>query len=197
MLQFIAGMSLPGLISVIAASAYALVTTQHGVSVQQRSDVPTIDLVADGSFDAPPDKVLAVMLDYEHARDWQKNVAECRVLKRSSNSLDVYQLLKMPVIDDRDYTLHVTWGEDDKGAWMKFTLSEAGPPSPKGVVRVPVHEGKWRLDKTAEGGTKAHYEVKMDLGGSLPASMTKKRAATNIPNFFEGLRAQLRKRNAP
>lgn len=189
-------MNLVGLLHVIAASAYALVTTAHGVSVQQRKDAAAIDLIADGTFDAPPEKVLAVMLDYEHARDWQKNVAECRVLERKSDSLDVYQLLKMPVIDDRDYTLHVTWGTDAKGAWMKFTLSDGGPPSPKGVVRVPVHEGKWRLDRTDDGnGTKAHYEVKMDLGGSLPVGMTKKRAATNIPTFFEGLRAQLRKRN--
>ena len=168
-------------------AALALVTDSHGVKVQMRTDVKDIQVVADGEFAASPAKIIAAMTNYEHARDWQKQLSESKVLKRDEHSLDVYQKIKMPVISDRDYVLHVTWGEDDKGGWMKFKAIDA-PPT-KGVTRMPVHEGSWRLDKGANG-TQAHYEVHMDLGGSLPASMARKNVAKSIPDFFEGLRNQ-------
>ena len=170
------------------AAAMALVTDSHGVKVQMRTDVDDIQVVANGSFAASPDEILAVMTDYEHARDWQRQLAESRVLKRDAHAVDVYQRIKMPIVDDRDYVLHVTWGDDDKGAWMKFTAID-GPPPHRGVTRMKVHEGSWRLDRGARE-TKAHYEVHMDLGGSLPASMARKNVAKSVPELFEGLRSR-------
>jgi hypothetical protein len=177
----------------MAASAFAFVTDANGVNVSMRTDTKDIEVVADGRFDAPPEKVLAVMLAYDKAKSWQKELGESRVLDREANALDVYQRLKLPIISDRDYILHVTWGNDDKGVWMHFATTPTGPPSPKGVVRMPVHEGTWRLDRGADGhSTNAHYEVRMDLGGSLPAGMARKNVAKSIPNFFEGLRGALK-----
>ncbi|MEO6951714.1 MAG: START domain-containing protein [Polyangia bacterium] len=172
-------------------AAMALVTDAHGVKVQMRTDVKDIQVVADGSFSASPDKVIAAMTDYEHARDWQKQLSESKVLRRDAHSVDVYQRIKMPIIADRDYVLHVTWGDDDKGAWMKFKAVDGVPGTPecKKCVRMPIHEGSWRLDKGANG-TQAHYEVHMDLGGSLPESMARKNVAKSIPDFFEGLRSR-------
>ena len=177
----------------LASCAFAFVTDAHGVRVSQRTDTRLIDFVADGKFDAPPERVLAVMLDYEHSTEWQKNLGESRVLDRSLNALDVYQRLKLPVIADRDYTLHVTWGEDDQGIWVRFALAnERGPALQKGVVRVPLHEGSWRLARSIDGrDTVAHYEVRMDLGGSVPSGMARHRAAANVPDFFEALRHRL------
>jgi hypothetical protein len=185
-------MSLLAVLLPLAAAAYVAVADSHGVTVSMRTDTKDIELVADGRFEAPPEKVLAVMTDYEHARSWQKQLSESRVVARDAHSLDVYQKLKMPIISDRDYTLHVAWGTDDQGMWMRFKRSDAGPPPVKGVERMPVHEGSWRLDRTPDGkGTIAHYEVRMDLGGSLPASMARKNVAKSIPELFEGLRGQL------
>jgi hypothetical protein len=178
--------SCPLLLPFMAAMAF--VTESHGVTVQMRTDVKDIQVVADGSFAASPDKIVAAMTDYEHARDWQKQLRESKVLKRDAHSVDVYQRIKMPIVDDRDYVLHVTWGDDDKGAWIKFTAID-GPPLPKGVTRMKVHEGSWRLDKGASE-TRAHYEVHMDLGGSLPASMARKNVAKSVPELFEGLRSR-------
>jgi hypothetical protein len=179
-------------LAVPMAAALSLVTDAHGVRVQMRTDVKDIEVVADGDFDAAPEDVIKAMTAYEKAPSWQKQLSESKVLDREANALDVYQRLKMPIISDRDYTLHVTWGKDDKGMWMKFATTEKGPSSPKGVERMPVHEGVWHLERTADNKTKAHYEVKMDLGGSVSAGMARKSVAKSIPDFFQGLRGQLK-----
>jgi hypothetical protein len=182
------------MVGLAAAGAFALVTDAHGVRVSMRSDVKDIEIVADGDFDASPERVLAVMLDYEAAPRWQKQLGESKVLDRGAHSLDVYQRLKLPIISDRDYTLRVTWGSDEKGVWIHFSTTDRGPPAPKGVVRMPVHEGTWRLDRVGDGqSTRAHYQLRLDLGGELPMSMARKNVAKSIPSFFEGLRSELKR----
>ncbi len=119
-------------------------------------------------------------------------MSESTVLRRDAHDLDVYQRLKLPIVADRDYTLHVSWREDPRGISVRFALAnDRGPPEKSGVVRVPVHEGSWRLERTPDGHTRAHYEVRMDMGGSLPAGMARHRAAMNVPDFFEALRHRL------
>ena len=180
------------LIPLVAASSLAFVTDAEGVRVSMRTGTKDIEIVADGNFDATPERVLAAMLDYKNAPSWQKQLRQSEVIRRDAHSLDVYQRLKLPIISDRDYTLHVTWGADDRGLWMRFARSTEGPAPKDGVVRMPVHEGEWRLDRGPDARTThAHYEVHMDLGGSLPAGMARKSVAKNIPDFFVGLRSQL------
>ncbi len=177
----------------VMLAALVFVTDAHGVQVSLRNDTACIELVADGGFAASPERVLAVILDYERSPLWQKQLGESRVLSRGARALDVYQRLKLPIISDRDYTLHVTWGEDERGVWLRFSAAnERGPAPRSGVVRVPVHQGVWRLERVSDGrATRAHYEVKVDLGGSVPAGMARGRIAKDIPEYFEGLRRQL------
>jgi hypothetical protein len=187
-------MSIAALIVPLAlAGSLAFITDEDGVRVSMRTGTKDIEIVADGSFDATPERVLAAMIDYERAPSWQKQLRETKILRRDAHSLDVYERLKLPIISDRDYTLHVTWGGDDRGSWMRFARSNDGPAPIAGVVRMPVHEGTWRLDRGPDGRTtRAHYEVHMDLGGSLPAGMARKSVAKSIPDFFVRLRGQLK-----
>lgn len=184
-------MGLIALVSIATAAAFVFVTDSHGVKVHMAKDTHDIEVKAEGDFDAPPEKVIEAMTNYERAPSWQKSVEISKVLDKDAHSLDVYQKLKMPIISDRDYTLHVTWGGAPDKMWMKFATTDKGPPPPHGVVRMPEHEGIWHLEKTATG-THARYEVKMDLGGSIPMGMARKNVAKSIPDFFEGLRNQLK-----
>src|SRR5579862_8411803 len=98
-------------------------------------------------------------------RRWQKHLKVNRILARGDGFLDVYQRLDLPVIDDRDFTLHVTWGDDAGVGWMRFaTANERGPAPHAGVVRVSQHEGSWRLEPL-EGGAATHavYRFYLDL----------------------------------
>jgi hypothetical protein len=114
------------------------------------------------------------------------------VLKRDASSLDVYQRLNLPILDDRDYTIHVCWGDDGDLRWLQFsTANERGPGPVKKVVRVVLNEGSWRFyGVDGDRATYAVYKFTLDLGSSLPAWLGRGRAAKDITKLFENVRNQ-------
>jgi hypothetical protein len=163
------------------------------VKVYRREKRPGIELAAEGKLDAPPERVRRVLIDYPSHHSWQQRLKETRVLTHGDASLDVYERLDLPVLDDRDFTLHVTWGKDAEILWMRFAAADAQGPGPvDGVVRVTDQEGSWRLEP-ADGGlaTLAVYRFYMDLAGSVPSWMGKGRATSEVPELFAGITKQL------
>jgi hypothetical protein len=179
----------------LSSAGYVRVAEDKGVTVYRREGARAIELAAEGNIAAPPQKVRDVLIDYAHHPAWVNHLAESRVLERQADSLVVYQRLDLPLIDDRDFTLHVTWGSDARGVlWTRFsTANDLGPEPRHGVVRVALHEGGWQLEPI-EGGraTHARYFLRLDLAGSLPAWMSRSRAGKDIPGLFESIRKQLK-----
>jgi hypothetical protein len=174
-----------------AEDGFVLVGQERGVAVYRHDRRDGFELAADGVLAAPPDQVMRVLTDYANHPRWGKGITESRILASAPGALDVYQRLDLPLLDDRDYTLHVTWGADGDARWIRFaTANDRGPPPVRGVVRVAVHEGSWRLEPVA-GGTRAWYRFHLDLAGSLPAWMGRGRAGKTLFDFFERLRDQL------
>ncbi len=166
---------------------------RQGIKVFRRDAGRGIELGAEGNFPAPPERVLAVLLDYPNHTHWVRGLKESRVVGRGDHWLDVYQRLDLPVIDDRDFTLHVTWGEHDGVTWLRFhAANERGPEPQKGAVRVPLHDGEWQLEPIDGGkGTHAVYHFHLDLAGSFPAWMGRGKAGKDMPNLFENIKKQL------
>jgi hypothetical protein len=188
-----------GALLVVASAAAALasegfepVAVERGISIYRRPGAIGIELAAEGDFAAPPERVQAVLIDYAHHTRWVAHLAESRVLDSGPDWLDVYQRLSLPIISDRDYTLHVTWGRDGEALWLRFAATERGPAPRSGVVRVRVHEGSWRL-LPRDGGRATHaiYRFHLDLAGSLPGWMGRGRARQDVPALFEGVARQL------
>jgi Polyketide cyclase / dehydrase and lipid transport len=177
----------------LAGEGFVLLAEERGVKVYRREKRPGVELAAEGSFAATPDRVRRVLLDYPNHRRWQKHLKENRVLRRGDGFLDVYERLDLPVLDDRDFTLHVTWGGDSDVPWMRFVAAnEHGPAPVRGVVRVTAHEGGWRLEPVSGGaGTHAVYRFYLDLAGSFPAWMGKGAAASDVPELFANITQQL------
>jgi hypothetical protein len=176
-----------------AGEGFALIADEKGVKVYRREKRPGIELAAEGNIAASPERVGRVLLDYPNHRRWQKHLKENRILGRGDGFLDVYQRLDLPVLDDRDFTLHVTWGEEGAIPWMRFaTANGLGPPPVSGVVRVTQHEGGWRLEPI-DGGKATHavYRFYLDLAGSFPAWMGKGQAASDVPELYANIAKQL------
>jgi hypothetical protein len=179
--------------SSLAGEGFALIADEKGVKVYRREKRPGIELAAEGSFAASPNRVRRVLLDYPKHQSWQKHLKENRILARGEGFLDVYQRLDLPVLDDRDFTLHVTWDDDAGVPWMRFAADNARGPAPvRGVVRVTQHEGGWRLEPS-DGGKSTHavYRFYLDLAGSFPAWMGKGQAASDVPELFVNIGKQL------
>jgi hypothetical protein len=183
----------PGSASTLAGEGFVLLGERRGIKVYRREQRPGIELAAEGSFDAAPERVQRVMIDYPNHRRWQKHLKENRILARQTDALDVYQRLNLPVLDDRDFTLHVTWGADGDVFWMRFAAAnERGPAPVSGVVRVTAHSGGWRFEPADAGkATHAVYRFHLDLAGSFPAWMGKGQATDDIPELFENIRKEL------
>jgi hypothetical protein len=180
------------LISALAQEGFHPVHAEQGVTVFRRESTSAIELGAEGAIDAPPEVVRAVLLDYENHPRWLKGLAESRVVYRGADALAVYQRLVLPLVDDRDYTLRVTWGGDAEMKWLRFAVArEPRLPLRPGVVRVSVNEGGWKL-YALDGGkrTFAIYQFRLDLAGSLPHWMGKGRAGKEVAHLFESIRDQ-------
>jgi hypothetical protein len=179
--------------SALADEGFVLLGDEKGVKIYRREKRPGIEFAIEGSFAASPERVRRVLVDYPNHRKWQKHLKENRVLTRGDHALDVYQRLDLPVLDDRDFTLHVTWGDEGDVLWTRFVAAnDRGPAPVKGVTRVTDHDGAWRLEPT-EGGKTTHavYRFHLDLAGSFPAWMGKGQAASDLREFFAAITKQL------
>jgi hypothetical protein len=185
----------PVIVASGGAAGYKRVGGAHGVEVYRATASKVIDLSAEGDIDAPPGRVLAVVLDYEHASALTEHVAESRVLSTGDRDLTVYQRLKLPVVADRDYTLRTRWGRRGGWYWARFFVDNArGPNIRNGVVRVPLLDGGWDLFPNSDGrSTHAVYRVRIDLAGSIPRWMVSGGAAKDLPKLFEGVRRHVHK----
>ena len=183
----------PPAASALVNEGFVLIGEYPGVKVYRRDKRPGIELAAEGNFAAAPERVRRVLLDYPRHQKWQKHLKENRILAREDAFLDVYQRLDLPVLDDRDFTLHVTWGSEGDVLWMRFAAAnERGPAPIKGVVRVTDHEGSWRLEPTdGSRGTHAVYRFWLDLAGSFPAWMGKGQATSDLREMFGNVAKQL------
>jgi hypothetical protein len=177
----------------LPSEGFVLIADEKGVKVYRREKRPGIELAAAGNLAGSVDRVRRVLTDYPSHQRWQKHLKESRVLGRGDGFLDVYQRLDLPLIDDRDFVLHVTWGDEATVGWMRFAAATGiGPPPVKGVVRVTQHEGGWRLEPLDGGrATYAVYRFYLDLAGSFPAWMGKGQAASDLPELFANITRQL------
>jgi len=176
-------------------AGYTHVGGRAGIEVYRQLDSPIIDLVAEGDLDAPPADVAAILLDYAHAQALSPHVVQSQVLRQGVYDLDVYQRLHLPVVSDRDFTLHVAHGRRGAAEWLRFFVdNRGGPPTQPHVVRVTLLNGGWDLVPTREGrATHARYRVQIDLAGTIPRWMVSDGSARDLPVLFEGLRRQLRR----
>jgi hypothetical protein len=183
----------PGPASALTSEGFELIAVTDGVRVYRREKRAGLEFAAEGLIPAAPARVRRVLTDYPSHGRWQKHLRENRVLASTADSVDVYQRMDLPLLDDRDYTLHVTWGDDGSVLWTRFvTANDRGPGPVRGVVRVSQHEGAFRLEPAENGrSTLAVYRFHIDLGGSLPMWMAKGQASKDIPAYFAGITRQL------
>lgn len=170
----------------LSSSAFETIAQEKGVRVYKHRTSEIIRIGAEGRFPAPPEQVRQALLDYPRQVGTIARLSEARVLSRAERALYVYQRLNLPVIDDRDFVLHVRHGADGEMRWVSYwAVTDRGPRPRDGVVRVTNHRGTWVLEPTDNGrATRVRYQVSIDLGGMLPRWMARAGAGRELPELF-------------
>ena len=157
-----------------------------------------------GEIAASTEVVHAVIDDVESYTSFMPYTAECRVLKRESDSVLTYQRITAPFVSDRDYILRVrTSSKAVEGGTSYLSRWETenanGPPEKHGVVRVSLCEGSWLLEPTGPQTTRATYTIYTDSGSAIPGFIKNVGSQIGIRKIFAALRKQVRepKYNSP
>ena len=173
----------------LVGAGYVQIGGHDGVDVYMRKDTGAIELAAVGEFDAPPAEVQAALLDYGSHPRVNKHLAESTVLARRPGELVVYQHLKLPVISDRDFTLHIAWTEGSMRGFRFNIDGGQGPAAKPKLVRMTTLNGRWDLEPIRDGNaTRAVYHVQIDFAGSVPRWMVRGGAAKDLPGVYMGMR---------
>lgn len=177
----------------VESQGYERIAWREGVAVFKHRTSNVIKLAAEARFEASPERVERVLLDYRGQIGVIARLSESHIQARGANWLRVYQRLNLPVIDDRDFTLRVDWGKDGETRWITYrALPNAAPPPRDGVVRLLHHEGSWQL-QPLDGGraTYTRFMVSMSMGGMVPMWMARSGSAKEMPALFTAVRTML------
>ncbi len=186
--------------SVDPSEGWKMATQSKNVAIHTRPHPGSAlkEFRAVGEIDAPSETVHAVIDDLENYPSFMPYIAECRLIKRESDSIITYQRLSPKICADRDYTLRVqkkSWPATAGGVaylnWWK-PANELGPAEKRGVVRVNVCDGGWLLEPNGADKTRATYSVYTDTGGLIPAFVANRVSQIGIGRLFEAVRKQVK-----
>jgi hypothetical protein len=185
-----------GLVALAGHPGFVPVANDGGVRVYEHKGAAAVEMLAVAVVDATPAEVLAVLLDYDNYARLNPRLGESRILKRTAHDLMAFQRLKLPVIKDRVYVLHVGWRTSVDGkSDIRFGLVPELAPNLPDTVRMPILAGRWELEPVA-GGTRITYFVQMTLGEGVPNLLVADGAVREIPQLFKNLRDVLKERHA-
>jgi hypothetical protein len=182
-----------------ADPGWKLTSERDGVAIYNRAHVGSAlkEFKAVGEIAAPTRAVCEVIEDVDSYTTFMPYMAECKLLKRETDSLLSYQRISPKICCDRDFTLRTFTSSWPTAAGLAYSnrwesANRFGPPKKPGVVRVPFCEGSWLLEPTAADRTRATYSVYTDTGGLIPSFIANHFSLTGIREVFAAVRKQVK-----
>jgi len=129
--------------------------------------------------DVAPEVFLRVVQDYARYPEFVPEVKAVRVGARRGNAVEVTYWLDVK-LRLFDFTLrHVTRSEER----IEWSLVRGGE-----FMRA--NEGAWTIVRTKSGGTRATYEIEIDLGPLVPGALEKALADRGLPNMLANFKTR-------
>ena len=181
-----------------APPAWQLETSEKGVKVFTRpgpgGGFP--EFRGETTIRAGVFEILAVLDDIDSACEWTQRCAASRQLKRHSPIHRIfYNRTAVPwPLQDRDAVLEGTVsgmakGDDVVASFRSVTWP--GVPARSGVVRMPILEGAYRVQRVAEGASRVSLRIRAHPGGIIPDWLAKWMARRIPVDTLDGLRRQV------
>ena len=183
-----------------APAGWIKVDTEDGVTVYEKEVGDFLAFRGEGQITAPVGKLLYVIEDAAHWKDWIENLDKGRVLERKNPFHKVfYQTFDSPFpAEDRDIVYEAkTRREAATGKVFVEMRSVLHPKAPKTVgVRVNLKYTRYEITPLPNGKLHVVLETLSDPGGSLPDFLVNWAQRDYPVKLFQGLRKQVRKSHA-
>ena len=119
--------------------------------------------------------VAAVLLDVQQTKEWVYGTSTSSMLKQESPSaVYFYAEMGMPwPVTNRDFIVKISILQDPVSKVITV-LAENYPdylPEKKALVRIRNSSGKWLIEPLPNGRVRVEYQLYVDPGGVVPASL--------------------------
>lgn len=119
--------------------------------------------------------VAAVLLDVQQTKEWVYGTSTSGMLKQESPSaVYFYAEMGMPwPVTNRDFIVKISILQDPVSKVITV-LAENHPdylPEKKALVRIRNSSGKWLIEPLPNGRVRVEYQLYVDPGGVVPASL--------------------------
>src|SRR3954468_4911495 len=123
--------------------------------------------------DVPPDVFLRVVQDYARYPEFVPEVKAVRVGLPQGDAVEVTYWLDVK-LRLFDFTLRHVVRSLDRIEWSLV----------RGGEFMRANEGAWTFERTRSGGTRATYQIEIDLGPLVPGALEKALADRALPNML-------------
>jgi len=153
-----------------------------------------VECVLPGTFD----KLIAVLTDIEHLKDWVYNTKSSYVIKKIS-AYDLYYYTDISIpwpMSNRDVVVHLKIARDSSQNSMKILATNENRiiPEKDGKVRVVYYLTSWYVTMPTTKTVSIVYTFEADPGGSLPAWLVNSFADKGPYESFKKLSDILKKK---
>jgi len=191
-----------GLLATGAGAADAWETVEDGdvvIKVRPRADGVGKEIWAETDLEASAYDIQTALIDAGSFRLFMPYVKESRIVSTAEDGSRVaYAKLNPPVVNSRDYVLHVAEekrvAEDGTGELLqRWKTVDGVVPVREGVVRLKHNEGSWQV--TPRGENKAHvvYKFSVDPGGSVPGWLANMGQSDAVEDTLEAVEERAQK----
>lgn len=157
-----------------ALSNWQKINDEDGIVVSKNKieGTPVVGFRGQTIMDAPLEKILHVLLDNEHRKDWVDRLKVSRILERQSNfEYIIYQEFKLPwPLSNRDFIYKGKAVRNAANGQVTLEMSSIDyPQGPKTVgVRADLKKSIYRLTPMGPNKTQVEVEILSDPKGLIP-----------------------------
>lgn len=139
--------------------------------------------------------VAAVLLDVQHTKEWVFGTSSSNILKQDSpTAVYFYAEMGMPwPVTNRDFIVKISILQDPFSKVITV-LAENHPdylPKKKKLVRIRTSSGKWLIEPLPNGRVRVEYQLYVDPGGTVPASLVNMFSGKGPFESFKNLRKRV------
>lgn len=124
----------------------------------------------------PPEKLYAVVVDYESYPQFLGNMKSAKVVRREGNKVEVaFEMLLL----GKSFTYSLVF-EENPPKGIKWKLAQSG--------FMQANSGAWALRSDGENKTHATYSIAIQISMAIPKSMSTALAGAELPKVLEAFK---------